>query len=40
MWFDWNGNGQKDDMFDNMMDYMLASGEFDKDDDDDEGEEE
>ncbi len=23
---DWDGNGRKDDMFDNLMDYMLATG--------------
>lgn len=30
MFFDWNGNGRKDDSFDNMMDFMMLS-EMEKD---------
>ena len=32
---DWNGNGQKDDMFDNFMDYMMYKNITESNDDDD-----
>ena len=39
MFFDWNGNGRKDDMFDNYMDYMMINDILDTDDDKDGDEE-
>ena len=36
---DWNGNGQKDDMFDNFMDYMMYKKITESNDDDDEDDE-
>ena len=39
MFHDWDGNGKKDDMFDNFMDYMMYKNmiedDEDKEDDDD-----
>lgn len=31
---DWDGNGKTDDMFDDLMDYMMVTGGFDTDDED------
>ena len=33
---DWDGNGRKDDMIDNLMDFMLATGAIEKDEDEEE----
>ena len=31
---DWDGNGRKDDMFDNLMDFMCATGAIEAQDED------
>ena len=33
---DWDGNGRKDDMFDNLMDYMLANGAMNEEEEEEE----